>query len=50
VTIDDLVTLVNIALGEDEPASCGPGDTNGDDQVTVDEILAALARALQGCG
>jgi hypothetical protein len=40
---------VNIALGQDEPGSCGPGDMNGDDQITVDEILAAVSRALQGC-
>jgi hypothetical protein len=50
VTVDEVLTLVNIALGQDEPASCGPGDMNGDEQITVDEILAALARALQGCG
>jgi YVTN family beta-propeller protein len=49
VTVDEVLTLVNIALGQDEPGSCGPGDMNGDDQITVDEILAAVSRALQGC-
>jgi hypothetical protein len=40
--------MVNIALGgpiED----CLAGDRDGDGHVTVDEIVAAVANALDGC-
>jgi hypothetical protein len=41
VTIDDLVTMVDVALGA--PATeCVAGDADGDEQITVDEILRAV--------
>jgi hypothetical protein len=49
VTVDEILTLVNIALGNALVASCDSGDGNGDGQVTVDEILAAVNAALNGC-
>jgi hypothetical protein len=41
--------MVNMALGNAPVSSCTAGDPNRDRQVTVDEILAAVANALQGC-
>jgi hypothetical protein len=49
VTVDKLVTMVSIALGEAELSSCDDGDNDGNLQITVDEILIALNMALNGC-
>jgi hypothetical protein len=49
VTVDEILTLVNVALGNADVAGCRAGDLNGDDQVTVDEILTAVNNALNGC-
>jgi hypothetical protein len=48
VTVDELVQLVNQALGL-APVTCHSGDGNGDGEVTVDEIVAAVNNALSGC-
>jgi len=50
VTIDEILSLVNIALGNAEVASCEAGDANLDGQITIDEILTAVNNALTGCG
>jgi hypothetical protein len=49
VTIDELLTMVNIALGNAGAATCTAGDANHDGLVTIDEILAAVNNALNGC-
>ncbi|MFI5395348.1 MAG: hypothetical protein ACHQ9S_07435 [Candidatus Binatia bacterium] len=49
VTVDEILTMVNIALGNTPIASCTAGDANGDKQITVDEILTAVNNALNGC-
>ncbi|HEX7407746.1 MAG TPA: hypothetical protein VF515_08880 [Candidatus Binatia bacterium] len=49
VTVDELLTLVNIALGNGQISACKVGDVNGDGQITVDEILTAVNNALNGC-
>ncbi len=49
VTVDELVTMVNIALGTKSVETCIPGDVNGDRFITVDEILAAVNNTLNGC-
>ena len=49
VTIDEILTMVNIALGNADISACTAGDTNGDDQITVDELIAAVNNALNGC-
>jgi hypothetical protein len=41
--------MVNIALGEAPLSQCEAGDGNGDNEITVDEILTAVNNALQGC-
>jgi hypothetical protein len=49
VTVDEILTMVNIALGNRPVSSCFAGDLNGDGQITVDEILVAVNNALNGC-
>jgi hypothetical protein len=49
VTVDEIITGVNIALGVAAPSACPAFDPSGDGQVTVDEILQAVNRALTGC-
>jgi hypothetical protein len=49
VTIDELITMVNIALGTRNVSECSVGDTSGDGQITIDEIIQAVNRALNGC-
>jgi hypothetical protein len=50
VTVDELLTMVNIALGNAPVSDCTLGDASGDGQITVDEILTAVDAALNGCG
>ncbi|MFI5398919.1 MAG: hypothetical protein ACHQ9S_25595 [Candidatus Binatia bacterium] len=40
---------MNIALGNTLVAVCDAGDANHDGQITVDEILAVVNNALNGC-
>ncbi len=49
VTVEELVTAVAIALGEQSGSRCLAVDGNGDEQVTVDEIVRAVRVALEGC-
>jgi Putative Ig domain len=49
VSIGELVVGVSVALGQAQLASCPMLDGNGDDTVSVDELVAAVAAGLQGC-
>lgn len=49
VTVDELLTMVNTALGNAEVTACEAGDANHDAQITIDEILTAVNNALNGC-
>jgi hypothetical protein len=49
VTVGEILTMVNIALGNASVDACFAGDANHDGQVTIDEILAAVHNALNGC-
>jgi len=49
VTIAELITLVNLALGTPGGTPCDAGDVNGDGTITVNEVIAAVNRALEGC-
>jgi hypothetical protein len=40
---------VNIALGNAPVAVCLAGDRDSSGRVTVDELIAAVNRALEGC-
>jgi hypothetical protein len=50
VTINELLTMVNIALGNASLSDCEPGDGNQDGAITINEILIAVNNALGGCG
>lgn len=49
VTVDEIITGVNVALGFVPLPSCPVFDHDGDGAVTVDEILRAVNSALNGC-
>lgn len=49
VTVDELITMINVALGTAGVGSCVAGDGNHDGDITVDEIISAVAHALSGC-
>ncbi len=49
VTVDEILTMVNIALGNVDVSECDAGDLSQDGQITVDEILTAVNNALNGC-
>jgi hypothetical protein len=49
VTVDEIVRMVNIALGSSSVTVCPRADGGGDGLVTVDEIVTAVNRALNGC-
>lgn len=46
VTIDELITAVNIALGSLPVTACPAFDTNADGQVTIEDLIAAVNAAL----
>ncbi len=49
VTVNELITMVNIALGTQEVSACTAGDANGDGQIFINEIIAGVNNALNGC-
>lgn len=49
VTVAELLTLVNIALGTTDVGPCDAGDGNHDGEITVVDLLAAVTNALDGC-
>jgi hypothetical protein len=48
VTVDEILTFVNIALGTAEPSACVDGIPSGS-QVDIALILQAVNHALNGC-
>ncbi len=49
ISVDELVTGVNLALGGAPISVCPAFDVNNDGRVTIDELLRAVASALNGC-
>lgn len=49
VTVDEILTLVNVALDATPLADCPAGDANDDHVITIDEILRAVHNAVNGC-
>ena len=47
--MNEVVTLVNIALGELPLSMCPMGDLSQDRAITVDEIVSPMRTALTGC-
>jgi hypothetical protein len=50
VTVNELLRMVNIALGDAPVDTCEAGDSSHDQVVTINEILQAVSKALTGCG
>ena len=50
VTIDELITMINIALGDVAFDACPAGDANADRAIAVDDVIAAAQLVLDGCG
>ncbi len=46
VTVNEIISMVNIALGTAAVSSCTAADANGNGEVTIDEIIAAVNYAL----
>jgi len=49
VTVNELITGVNIALGNSAASVCPSFDRNGDGEVSIAELIAAVNAALTGC-
>jgi hypothetical protein len=49
VTVDEIVSGVNMALGVVPLDACGAMDMDQSASVTVDELLRAIDAALNGC-
>jgi cysteine-rich repeat protein len=48
VEIADLVTAINVTLGETPLETCRAGDADADGIVSIDELLTAVLNALNG--
>ncbi len=48
-TVDEVILVASIALGSKPLDSCPSADTSTDGSITVDELLSAVTRAMQGC-
>ncbi len=49
VTIEEIISMVNVALGSTNVSVCLAGDANGDGAITVEEVVAAVNQAVNGC-
>ena len=49
VTVNELIVMVNIALGNAPLSQCTAGDANTDGEITINEIIAAVNNTLSGC-
>jgi hypothetical protein len=49
VTVNEVLTMVNIGVGTLDVAICPAGDLNHDNAISIDEILVAVNSALSGC-
>jgi len=49
VTVDEVITMVNVALANVPIAACDNGDTDSNGLLTIDEILMAVGRTLTSC-
>lgn len=49
MTLDEIVTMVNMALGTAGVSVCRAGDVSGEGTITVEEIVQAVNKVLLGC-
>ncbi len=50
VTVDELLTMAGIALGNESAAACIQGIANNRSVITIDQVLTAVNNAVKGCG
>lgn len=48
VSVDELITGINVALGAADPSACAEADADGDGAVRVDEVMLGVRAALFG--
>jgi Copper acquisition factor BIM1-like len=49
VGVNDLIAIVNVALGTADVSSCPAGDADGNGSIRLDEIIPAVQHSLIGC-
>jgi outer membrane protein assembly factor BamB len=49
VTVNEIITMVNIALGTADVGTCTAGDADGNGEITISELITAVNHALTGC-
>lgn len=49
MTFDELVQVINVALGLTANTTCSAIDIDHDGVVAIDEVVRAVASALEGC-
>ncbi len=49
VTVDEIITCVNIALGNAPMTDCPAGDADGNGELLVDDLIVGINAALNGC-
>ena len=49
VTVNEIITMVNVALGSAQLSACPPGDADGSGDITINEIIQAVNNALGMC-
>jgi len=49
VSINELILAVNISSGSAQLSACPAADRNRDGTVTIDELIAAVNNAANGC-
>jgi hypothetical protein len=49
VALDELVLVVNVALGQVPVEECVAADSDGLNAVTIDEVVKSIDNALHGC-
>lgn len=49
VTVDEIITMISMALGVLPPSACPAGDADHNGVITVDEIIIAIDNLLNGC-
>jgi hypothetical protein len=49
VTVEEIVLLTNVALGDLPLSRCPPGDADGDGAIAIDDLIRAVNNALSAC-
>jgi hypothetical protein len=47
--LDEIIRIINVALGLAELGPCSPADADGNGQLSIDELVAAVASGVTSC-